>query len=328
MVVDCPMCGRAVRVPHADGRVEPLPSSELDLHDARLQQALDEVALIGAGPLRKSAHGQADAVEADQPANALPLEEAKPVPVPAPVPARTGPSTEDEQSLAEALVELAKLAPGKRPVAVAVEDEPTGRWKWLALLALAAAMAFVAGFVAGRGARPVVDRAEHDEQETTAAAASADAEQRADPPAIRGRITWRTAEGDSRPDRGARVFVLPEAYTGETRVSVSALQADPDSTSFQTAVEELRSLGGDLAIVNEDGTYESQVASSGVYTILVVSNYQPRTEDQEIEPGVESVLERFFDRPSRVLGSTQYRAAQLRFPGDRSVLWDYSFERS
>jgi hypothetical protein len=329
MIVDCPMCGRAVRVPQTDGRVEPLPRPELDLRDARLQQALDELALIGAGPLRKSASGHAGTAEDHQPPGARPAEAPEPLPVPASAPVRTEPPAEEEQSLAEALAELAKLAPAKHPVAVAVQDEPGRPWKWIALLGLAAAMAFVAGFFAGRGTRPAVERSEDGVQKTPVAAADADpVEQRARAPAIRGRITWRTSEGDSRPDRGARVFVLPEAYTGEGRISVAALQSGPDSDSFKRALEQLRSLGGDLAAADEDGTFQAEVTLAGVYTLVAVSNYQPRAEDQQIEPGVQSVLERFFDRPSRVLGSTQYRAAQLRFAGDRSVLWDHSFERS
>ena len=329
MIVDCPTCGRAVRVPHADGRVEPLPSPELDVHDARLRQALDEVALIGAGPLRQSASGQADLVVGDSAAGSLPVDAPELTPAPVAVPVRTEPLSDEERSLAEALAELAKLAPARPPVGVTVEEEPPSLWKWIALLGLAAAMAFVAGYLAGRGARPADERSEHDARKTPLAAAKAEpVEPRDDTPAIRGRITWRTSEGDSRPDRGARVFVLPEAPTGEARLSVSALLDDPDSASFRSAVEELRSLGGDLVIVNEQGTFEVQVAAAGVYTILAVSNYQPRAREQEIEPGVQSLLERFFDRPRRVLGSTRYRAAQLRYPGDKSMLWDHSFERS
>lgn len=329
MIVDCPMCGRDVRVPHADGRVEPLPRPELDLRDARLQEALDELALIGAGPLRKSASGHADALETEQLTGRASVAAPEPVPAPAAVPVRTGPTAEEEQSLTEALAHLTKLAPVQQPVSVTVEDEPARPWKWVVLSGLAAAMAFAAGFLAGRGAQPTEERTDVGSGHSTAAVADRGDVAKEDlAPAIRGRITWRTAEGDSRPDRGARVFVLPETYAGESRISVSALQSEPGSDSFKNALEELRVLGGNLAVVNDDGTFEAEVASAGVYTIIAISNYQPGAEGQEIDPGVQAVLERFFDRPARVLGGTQHRAAQLRYSGDGSVLWDHSFERS
>ena len=46
-IVDCPTCGRAVRVPELDGQVKPVPPPELNLQDSKLSQALDELAMIG-----------------------------------------------------------------------------------------------------------------------------------------------------------------------------------------------------------------------------------------------------------------------------------------
>ena len=46
-VVDCPTCGRTIRVPELDGTVKPLPEPGLKFDDTRLKNALDEIALIG-----------------------------------------------------------------------------------------------------------------------------------------------------------------------------------------------------------------------------------------------------------------------------------------
>jgi len=46
-VVDCPTCGRTIRIPELDGTVRPLPKPSLDLHDSSLARALDELASIG-----------------------------------------------------------------------------------------------------------------------------------------------------------------------------------------------------------------------------------------------------------------------------------------
>lgn len=47
-VVDCPTCGLSVRVPGLDGQIAPIPQPKLDLKDAELTNALDELAAIGA----------------------------------------------------------------------------------------------------------------------------------------------------------------------------------------------------------------------------------------------------------------------------------------
>tara|TARA_R110002111_G_scaffold168038_1_gene233896 strand:+ start:202611 stop:203255 length:645 start_codon:yes stop_codon:yes gene_type:complete len=47
-VVDCPTCGLSVRVPGLDGQIAPIPQPRLDLKDADLTNALDELAGIGA----------------------------------------------------------------------------------------------------------------------------------------------------------------------------------------------------------------------------------------------------------------------------------------
>ncbi|MBI1311809.1 hypothetical protein GC176_11000 [bacterium] len=53
-IVDCPTCGRTIRVPELDGTVNPLPEPGLKFDDTRLKHALDEIALIGDEPPGKS----------------------------------------------------------------------------------------------------------------------------------------------------------------------------------------------------------------------------------------------------------------------------------
>lgn len=46
-LVDCPTCGRTLRVPNKDGTVDPPPAVGLDLADDGLRRALDELAELG-----------------------------------------------------------------------------------------------------------------------------------------------------------------------------------------------------------------------------------------------------------------------------------------
>tara|TARA_R110002095_G_scaffold94422_3_gene82292 strand:+ start:96716 stop:97363 length:648 start_codon:yes stop_codon:yes gene_type:complete len=60
-VVDCPTCGLSVRVPGLDGQVAPIPQPKLDLKDAVLTNALDELAAIGANvTLDKQQHVESE----------------------------------------------------------------------------------------------------------------------------------------------------------------------------------------------------------------------------------------------------------------------------
>jgi hypothetical protein len=56
-VVDCPTCGRTIRVPELDGTVKPLPEPGLRFDDTRLKNALDEIAQISdETPLKNKPH--------------------------------------------------------------------------------------------------------------------------------------------------------------------------------------------------------------------------------------------------------------------------------
>jgi len=86
-VVDCPTCGLSVRVPGLDGQVAPLPQPRLDLKDAELTNALDELASIGANQTldkkKKQAESSAPAEPASIPEKQSPVPEAafKAIPV-------------------------------------------------------------------------------------------------------------------------------------------------------------------------------------------------------------------------------------------------------
>ncbi|MCA9004775.1 MAG: hypothetical protein KDA70_05830 [Planctomycetaceae bacterium] len=88
-VVDCPTCGLSVRVPGLDGEVAPIPQPRLDLKDAELANALDELAAIGANVTldkQKISEPKQESLAPSAPAqiserNAIPEEAFKAIPV-------------------------------------------------------------------------------------------------------------------------------------------------------------------------------------------------------------------------------------------------------
>ena len=92
-VVDCPTCGRTIRVPDLDGRVKALPKPKIDSKDSVLVKALDAVAAIGNEPADHDSDSQDESdgfddgdFESNSPAqHEVQAIELEPLPVPEPV---------------------------------------------------------------------------------------------------------------------------------------------------------------------------------------------------------------------------------------------------
>lgn len=80
-LVDCPTCGRTVRVPGLDGFTAPLPEPEMDLEDAHLARALDALAEL-ANESPRPAQAAAAPTTGDQ---QIPQPLPEPVPIEMPV---------------------------------------------------------------------------------------------------------------------------------------------------------------------------------------------------------------------------------------------------
>jgi len=147
--------------------------------------------------------------------------------------------------------------------------------------------------------------------------------------AVTGRITYRTAGGESRPDVGARVIVLPEKRTGTAKLSVVGLRPADGQADLSMARAGLRALGGDVASVDAQGSYSIRLPGAGAYRILILSHHQARDEaDATGEMAtVQSVLEVYFDRPRSLLGRLRFHLETLRYSGTGTQLRDHTFER-
>lgn len=389
LLVDCPTCGRTIRVPDPEGKVEPLPEPKLNLQDSRLANALNELAALGRGESFEPESAVAvDEVAQETPkpptvATApAPISPPAPVaaPAPVPVPIRVEPppppkptpiETHDPNKMTPAatMQELAALANQPAPRDPAADQpflEPqlhaNGRttsrsWasrglalSWVITIAL---VTFFLGFIAGRWDRssnssnpannvaingnannppnnstPVsgITKSGTASNSTTAARKDQSANS-SNAPAVRGRVTYQTDSGERRPDRGARILLLPEKREGSAKLSVVGLRSADTDADVQIAATSLRAAGGEIAVVDESGNYEVGTLKPGTYRIVALSHFQPRDKRETIDGSLKGILDNFFERSEQLLGKCRYHVDQLKYSGKETELWDHQFER-
>lgn len=144
--------------------------------------------------------------------------------------------------------------------------------------------------------------------------------------AFRGRITYSTASGDRKADKGARVIVLPVERKGSARLSVSGLRVGDQPDDRKLAEAGIETLGGDVATTNDDGEFEIQLPGSGQFYLLVLSNSLSREQDTD-DTAAEEALAAYFERPQQLLGRVMFCLEEVRYSGDGVTPWDYSFRQ-
>lgn len=390
LLVDCPTCGRTIRVPDPEGNVEPLPEPKLNLQDSRLANALNELAALGRGDTfePESAVAVAD-VEHETPkpptAAIAPAPLAPPVPVaapaPVPVPLRvesppplkpTPVEAHDPNKLTPAATMQELVALANQPISRdAAADQPfleplpyaNGRtasrsWarhgvaiSWVITIAM---VTFFLGFIAGRWDRtpssnhiaadgaaadgvaannppnhgqPANVAVKNGTKNNSNAARKEPSVSSSNAPAVRGRVTYQTDVGERRPDRGARVLLLPEKREGSTKLSVVGLRSADTDADVQIAATSLKAVGGEVAVVDESGNFEIGALKPGTYRILALSHFQPRDKGETLDGSLKGILDNFFDRSEQLLGKCRYHAGQLKYSGKETELWDHQFER-
>ena len=403
-VVDCPTCGRTIRVPDLDGSVKPLPKPSLDLQDSSLEEALNEIASIG-GDLDDEEFDAASVSDSDEQvdrfetaapdgsdrrstqAEVVPVQ---PLPPPEPIelapaePQRREPPSGDFEEGESAdhgwkstrqggdswkrLLQAAELndesaeAPSKAADPEPVVEQPGTAAKktvngaaaetvvpgtaaqpqvvrlaastWIALAGIAA-LIFAAGFWAGR--MTTLQSGTSADTASTQPDDDSEAEQPGDEPptepedsspAIRGRITYRTQSGEVKPDKGARIIVLPVQRDGSALIPSAGVQDDSEEGADRELTSTMiRQLGGDFQTTDESGEFSVQLPNAGRFHLLVLSNALPREVGDNIDD-IESVVGRYFDRPPTVLGRVQIYLDEVQYSGTGTTPWDHSFQRS
>ena len=341
-VVDCPTCGRTIRVPNLDGTVPPIPEPKLDVEE--LAGALDELARIGEeGADEKSADESAPVNKPVMIKELAPLPRPEPITLEPPPPAepidlhaeQPAPHRRQEQDAGP----MATLVPEKLPEPVAF-PAVLKSFPVLGVLLASAFVTFVLGWiVGGMGSSDGTEQPNPSEDETGANAVVSNKPAPKLLPiyhpdqwktAVEGQITFRTSDGRSRPDVGARVIVLPEQRDGHANLPVNGLKAPVPPTADadrRIVLAGLRELGGNAAQTDQNGKFSIKLPpSSGAYHIIVISQNKGNDVDPTIPQSTLDILGKYFDRPQGLIGERAFKQTKLRIPGNAVETWNHSFD--
>jgi len=326
-IVDCPSCGRSLRVPNLDGTVAPLPKPAIDLSDNSLASALEQLAALDLGvpdqPAAVVPKSIATTVAQSPPVKAVPVEplSASPTDVPDSEPF-TASSQRPWVEVDEQIATLAKESPQPGPV---TRSSLVTRRDLLVGAATTAIVAPLTWWLAAP--RRGVEVADDAEVAAGGGVAIEPAPAVEAAPALTGRITYITADGESLPDAGARVLMFPEQRQGSALMSVDGFRASAAAADLQLARESIKLSGGAFVIADERGRYGADLTSSGTYEILIISNYQSRPAGP-LPGDLLKALARYFDRPQQLVGQRSYEFFHLRFTGREPAVRDHVFQKS
>ena len=353
-LVDCPMCGRTVRVPHLDGRLDPLPDPQLDLKDSVLVNALDELAALGEDKpyFLEEAKEEQTAEVAQKPA--IPLSAPEPITIDPPLPAKpvkhAGSEPAASPKLTSSIIdrELSELArkgtETSTPSATSKTVSSSKLW-WIAGMLLL----FSAGFFTHSLLFPLVLS-----KERTQTVPSAGQNQSSDNIAsqslantpssnnenetpelsssevtLTGAITWETANGESKPDKGARLILFPESKTGASLFSIAGAQVSAQEVDIRILQKCFEELGGGFAVADEQGHFSFSSVPVGKYQLLVISRYQRSLEEDQISVSVQKLLDSYFLRGTvfrdQILSHVRYHLDSLNLNQNGITEWNYSF---
>ncbi len=342
--VDCPTCGRTVRVPNLDGSIEPIPEPKLNVDE--LAGALNELARIGEEPSTADEEHASETAPVSQPARVkvlAPLPQPEPISL-APPPQAVAVDLQGEQhaSRAKSADPLAELANEKRPAtaAPAARSAPTSTAtpfrNPVVLVALLVVLGvgilsgwMLHGMTAGEPIEPTP-------QSNTNPNPAKTVPVKIPPvyhpdnwkPALTGQITYHTLDGRNKPDAGARILVLPKTRKGgQSKLPSAGFWANADEADFRVSLAGLRELGGNAILADQNGKFTiSLPPTAGTFQILLISHYKQLDAVERIDQSTVALVRMYFDRPDALIKQLAYKQHTLHFNGRDVETWNPTFE--
>lgn len=139
------------------------------------------------------------------------------------------------------------------------------------------------------------------------------------PTAISG--TVRYAAGNQRlPDEGAVIIVLPQTKDVGQRASAEGMRPDePLPDEPLPGAQQIRDMGGAYTRAGPQGEFKVDLAGSGKYYVLVLSNHARRSGDENVKTTDLATIGRFLDGAVDLLADSKYQFTSETIRGDRTL---------
>lgn len=347
-VVDCPQCGRSVRVPELDGRTRKLPPAPASNGDDSLMSALSELSSLENATVKPQTNERPSAkMSVVRQEDFYELE---------PVVSRPAPSVSEWQhaevahelnysdepiALSDSLAELAMIDDIDDSGVVSEEllqDMKLVRQQsgWFSGSAITlSVMALLLGLVAGWWGEksglipldvPFGDAASSQDgapQSGTAAAVEGSSASAGTQQVLQGTIQYADGSGRLLPDAGAIILLLPRERQGTLLFDARSLHQPVGHADRNATLAALNSLDVKVATANGEGLYA--IAHDAVLNcrMVVVSKHSQRPTDVPLPAEIELLLRIWFQSPNHVCGQL---AAQMVEVEDSNPL-DFQFQR-
>lgn len=147
-----------------------------------------------------------------------------------------------------------------------------------ALLGLVALMSLIVGILIGRGLAPQAAKEDLVPQACL----------------ISGMVAIQNATGETTPDDGATVMIVPRDLRPEQKVEILGLRPqDPPPENEHAGLQTIRGLGGDYARTDREGRFQLRVPDRGDYFVLAISAHVGQV-DREQPKTMLAQIGRFF----------------------------------
>jgi phage FluMu protein Com len=172
-----------------------------------------------------------------------------------------------------------------------------------ALLGLVAMMSLMVGILIGRGCSPATPIADDGPQACL----------------ITGVVAIQDARGETTPDGGTAVVMVPRDLRPEQQASMLGLRPqDPLPDENHAGLQALYSLGGDYARADAEGRFQLRVPNRGNYFLLVISAHAGQ-DDREQPKATLAQIGRFFQLTPNMFEGHAIRWQEENVQRDRQL---------
>ena len=316
-VVDCPRCGRSLRVPELDGSIRQMPDEKTSIRDdSGLISALAELSVLDDFAEEPSASADPPQSEPQKgPVELPPVEVTEPVDVEISQPQKVVGEEEEEKPvpIRESLEELSSLKSedGSELGSIRMEDQKAGSPLALIVagICLIGAGFFVGQIFSSAGTDSETDATSTDDSdagntgEGKGDAAEADVRTDAD---VSGRITWQRGPGQE-PDADALILLLPVERIGSVRLHARSIKRAVTHQDFKTVLAGLESVGAYAVRADAEGQFAASPLLGPDVQVVVISRHHQRDEDLEIPRETDKLLAQYFDSTAHICGQLAVR---------------------